>query len=812
MKHFVKPAESYKRQYDLIGTYIDDTSTYLHLMTHKPLDVCRAYVIKSIGEGGQRELAIPDAMVLIRNKHGDRERHVVRFDRLLADIFAKREILSPSMTAYVHPDNKVSLLAQYIQGNLLKRKTAKHEMFVADQKGDKVLAAIKNATQTTMKIKNNSLSGAQCSPFTVLWNKTAHSTLTSTCRTATSYGNANNEKFLVGNRHYWSPDIVKGNIISIINHTDYPAIASAMERHNLTHPTVEQTMACIERSTTAYWRHERHMEKIRRLVSALTPIQRSAFVFTSDLYHLAQVNPEFVRTFFTEMSIRPTEGFALSEADHWVGRLDDNLTAFVSMLCARQLRGASIQDALIRHLMDGFAFPTEVLDDPSGYFDTHFDGPLEALMGQLRQRKPEQHLKLKKDVRDWWVLRQRMLTNPSHPDVKSWLKKNDDLLPTMEGNEALDYGIVGATIAKIINCLDNYQDLIAAFWVTDNLPSSVYYLPSIMRRSAITSDTDSTIFTVQYWTEWYMGQLDFSETSIAVANTAVYLAGQLIRHVLSTFSANMGVAAKELNRLSMKNEYYFPVFVVTPRAKHYFAYVSAQEGNVFKKMKMEIKGVGLRNSNVAVQLTKASHALMRNLMDTLMAGRKISLTQVLRYVAKKEESIRQSILKGESTYLKTMTIKTRESYKATAKTSNYDHYVMWTEVFAQKYGHAPAPPYRAIKMPMSTDTPVKMRAFMERMEDTTIRMAMDAYMQKLGKKGFKQILVPEVVMDTQGIPVELVADANIRGTISQVMEGFYIILECLGYYIRNDHNTRLVSDEAWLLADDWTHGELDMKE
>ena len=63
---------------------------------------------------------------------------------------------------------------------------------------------------------------------------------------------------------------------------------------------------------------------------------------------------------------------------------------------------------------------------------------------------------------------------------------------------------------------------------------------------------------------------------------------------MATISGNLGIDQSEITRMQMKNEYYFPVFALTSRAKHYFAYMAAQEGIVFEIMKSEIKGVALR--------------------------------------------------------------------------------------------------------------------------------------------------------------------------------------------------------------------------
>lgn len=67
---------------------------------------------------------------------------------------------------------------------------------------DKVLEKIKDAEQNAKKIAINSLSGMHGFTGNILYVKSGHSSLTSMCRSATGYGNANNEKLLAGSRHY----------------------------------------------------------------------------------------------------------------------------------------------------------------------------------------------------------------------------------------------------------------------------------------------------------------------------------------------------------------------------------------------------------------------------------------------------------------------------------------------------------------------------------------------------------------------------------------------------------------------------------
>lgn len=734
MHHFVNPPVSYKRNVNLQKTYLEDAARYLVTMRGISYEKALAYVSSQVAPEGPLAMRDPATMVLVRGPNGDREQRTMRFSQFLQSVYEDQQSLSPSMTAYIHPDKKKSLLAVYIDANLDRRKKAKHEMFVAKMAGDEAAANIGNSKQTTFKIKNNSLSGAHSSPYTILWNKSSHSTLTSTCRVATSYGNTNNEKFLYGNRHYWCPDIARNNIISIINHTDLARMEQVMAKFELVAPTVGEVMDLLHRCCNEYWRDQKEMNSLLELVTKLTDTERAAFAYTSDIYHLGISNPKFVREFLRRLSHHPAEPLPADEAKAWIKKMDGNLEAFVFMLCSKELGGGTMKDA--------------------------------------------------------WGNKTNITLEEARPD---------------------DYGRVGAAAKSVIETLDHYEEFIRCFWVSDNLPASIFHAPGILRRSAVTSDTDSTIFTVQYWTEWYRGKLDFSKESEDIASTMVYLAGQLIRHILATTSGAMGVASQYVNKLSMKNEYYFPVFSLTSRAKHYYAYRAAQEGNVLKELELEIKGVALRNSNVPPEITNKAHGLIRYVMNSVMAGRKLNAAQILRFVAKVEDGIRQGVKDGSYALLSKMQIKGEDAYK-NPESSNFIHYDFWESVFAETYGHAPPPPYVAIKVPVELGRKQDVEKWLKEMENQGIAERIRTWMEKYGKDKMAVMYLPEQVLAVTGIPKEIITAVNIRPLIIQTVEAFYLILESLGIFMKNNDQTRLVSDEAWLLADDWPLPELELED
>lgn len=722
MHHFIRKPDEYKRSLNPFEGYQRQAATYLARRKGIPLAEAAQFVEKELSLGGEY-CKDPEVSLLVRQKNGDRRHEIWSYSAFLEDVRQRNRIFAPTMTVYEDPDVCKSMLGEYLADNLNRRKRAKHAMFEAEMAQNMVLYAIKNSEQNTLKIKNNAMSGAHSSPYTILFNKSSHSTLTSTCRTATSLANANNEKLLCGNRHYYSETVVRNNIFSIATLTDLAAVHSCMLTYGLRAPTVDEVMAIIRRSTKMYWHCDQAFARLRRDVECLSDEERAAFAYVGDFYHTAELNPEFAKNFIRELSTKDSREFGSpEECKRIVKGLDSNTVAFVSILCAEELAGRQLKDV------------------PA-------DSP--------------------------------------------------------------EYAIVAATAAAAVASLDKHELFIRTFWVSDNMPSSVFYMPTIIRRGAITSDTDSTIFTVQHWPRWYHGELKFDAAAIAVANVMVYFSAETIRHLLAMYSANLGANVKEIHRLSMKNEFYFPVFSLTSRAKHYFAYVAAQEGNVFKKMKMEIKGVALRSSNAPPAINQQAHALMRYMMDEVMAGRKISLTRILRAVAKIEDKMVKDILAGGFELLPSMTIKSKDSY-VNPESSNYLHYEMWEAVFAPKYGHAPQPPYVGIKVNLMTDNTLRTRQWLLTLEDRGVAERMEAYLAARNKKDVAVMYLPQEVLAMHGLPPEVVQAANFRNLIANTMTPFYLVLESIGYYVRNKHNTRLVSDEQWLLSDDSGIEELDL--
>lgn len=713
---FVLPKEEYKRDLNVLKHCVDQYVEYIHIQTGEPKEKIKEYVQNSLRSGGEFEFKDPVIQFNERKENGDKHREVGTLMAYLNDSIAKASLIAPTLTTYTNPKIKRSILVNYIDGNVKARSVAKKAMFKAESVGDTATYIIKKIEQTNRKLSNNAISGAHVTPSTPLFNRSAHSTLTSNCRSTSGYGNANNEKLLSGNRHYWSYDITINNITSIVSNSKYDEIEQVMTKYGLVYPTAQELMECVEYSARLYWRDEAKFDKIRIYAEKLTPIQRAAFLYTGDLYQVKRLNDGFMRTFIRRLSERATVP-------------DENPPATMSSL------------------------PEDICHLSSQLCETFMKG-MNAIDPQFLKPKD-------KDKTVWGT--------PNH-------------------------GILAATAKNVNKTINDYADFIRAFLVTDNVPASVAYFPDSIRRAALTSDTDSTIFTVQDWVLWYFDYMDMTEKGNAVAAAVVFLAAQSIIHVLARMSANFGIETDRIHQVAMKNEYKFDVFVPTQVAKHYYAYIGCQEGLLKKEHENEIKGVHLKNSNTPAKINEKTKNLMVNIMKTVKNGEKLSRDEILKYVGDIEREIYASIRKGDRDFLRLGQIKAAESYTKSAEESPYVHYTMWQEVFAEKYGDAPPPPFTVVKISTTLDSKSKTKAWLDSWQDRELAKKMGDWMERNGKQYITTFQLPDQVLQMSGIPEEIFGAMDVRKLVFDCTRTAYIILETLGIYMADDKITQMVSD------------------
>lgn len=705
--HFLREDTSYVRDLDVVSGYYHDAAKYLQLNTKRPFEECLAYVRKTTQPGAAQGMRDPKSLVLKKDKNGDRYPDATSFMGFLQKVKQDDLLLSPSMAAYVRENVDVSRHSQYIEEGVKDRKVVKKAMNEANARGDFETAMIKNGEQQNLKINNNSYSGATVSLATILYYRSTHSSLTSTCRTATSYANATNEKFLAGNRHYYTPEITKSNIVSLINLSDVAAIDECCQTFGLVYPDVDQFMQCVQYSTDPYWGGLGHLATIRKMAENMTPAERATVVYAADMYHLHLFNKEVVEKFLLQLST-PCHDPKYHLSDEVYDGLDGDVKLLADFLCFDIVK-ARTRDELV-----------------------------------------------KEDPQVWETVK--------------------------------------ATAHHCLATVKEYKQLVKALWLGDIVPSSIHAFPSAYRRTAVISDTDSTMFTLQYWIEQIYGYISFSTQAKRVVFGIVFLVSELMLHVLAIQSANMGVSLSKIRLLAMKNEFYFAVLSMTTRSKHYYASQDAQEGVMFAKAKLEVKGVGLRDSKVPKKINDRAKEMMTEIIDTIKAEQPLSIRDILTEIADIERDIIKSVESGSFEYMTTGQIKAADSYKQGESAPAYQQYLMWKQVFEPTLGKTQEPPYSVVKVSLKAGNRTEIKEWCDRMDNPALADRLQVWMEQVKRSDLSTLQLPFPVVETSGIPKEIIAGIDIRKMVFNTMGTFYLMLESLGVFMQDKRITRLVSD------------------
>jgi hypothetical protein len=704
---FLKDPDEYIRDLNIVDNAVELSALYLHQITGKLFEDCKAFVEQEISYG-KNKLSIRKLKLLKRNEFGDRKKVLMPINTFLKGVEQTKSILTPNGVVYDSSDVNLSCTAKYIENNLTLRNKVKKEGLLAYQQGDMKTFSLCNNLEYIIKVYNNSMSGAHASPHNPLYNKTAHSSLSSNCRIMVSYSNASTERFITGNRHYWSVDVVIENILSVIANTDYEALSLVVNKYNIYIPSCDEIVEMITRSTGFYWSSyiPSHDIKIKELVLTLNELQRVAFLYTGDFYHLAQYNEILIKDFITKAVSRPTVDSLVENPEEIIKLASPGIIPLVGILCSDFLAGITVNE-----------------------------------------------LKLKS------------------PD---------------------NYIIYINTILQVESVIYDYRDLITVFFLTNTVPPSIYNFLTSIRRSVVGSDTDSTMFTVQDFIIWYFGKLTFGFEADKVANFICYLNTQVVSHLLATAAKQMGVSNKNLFRLEMKNEFGFPVYMRANRSKHYATLLSSREGNVYKKPKIEIKGVALKDSKVPREIMRGLEKELNDILLTIMEGKGLDIYPVMQRIANIEHTINKSLEEGKIDYLTTNNINSIKAYKL-PMSSKYMHYDLWINVFQDKYGSIGTPPYRGVKLSTTLNNKRIFKQWLTELGNETANGLVN-WMNNNNKKELGVLILPYELFET-GLPIEFTFIIDKRKIITELMAGYYILLEMCGFYIKNKKGGQLLSDD-----------------
>lgn len=337
-----------------------------------------------------------------------------------------------------------------------------------------------------------------------------------------------------------------------------------------------------------------------------------------------------------------------------------------------------------------------------------------------------------------------------------------------------------------------YHDFMNIFFHSPIPPSGLFDVTSAVRDCVLTSDTDSSIYTVDEMIESYTHDRD---KGVKLNAVLTYFIRMISVDQHQQLSANLNVSKKNLRMLGMKNEYYFGAYVTTLMSKHYYASQLMVEGVMNAEPEMEIKGVHLKSSKIAAPIKDFAQKLMKDTINAIETKTKLDAPTTLKEIGDLERMIVDDIHAGDWKWLSRQGVKGAASYSK-PMASVYFYHELWEQVFSSKYGPAPELPYVGIKMSVDLGSKTKVKEFIERIEDKELASRLFNFMESTGRADLGNLVIPmERLQFMKDIPIEVKQAIDYRTIIKQNLKCVYEVLNSTGLYFMNDSITRLVSDE-----------------
>lgn len=243
--------------------------------------------------------------VFKKDKFGDRHPMVMSTREFFNTVSENGWHLSPSLVGYTHTDVEQSVNAAGTEMFIDFRRLYKGKKQQASDIGDKEAKNAFHEIQNALKIFNNAQSGGMSSSGTPLYNKSGHTTLTSTCRALTSTANLINERLITGNRLLLSYKKSMEGFLAQLQYTDQELVQEVINEYGMNYATVDQVMEMVTKCANYYWNNPTKLGAMRLFMEGLTPLELTVLLCTLDLRGLYVTNPELMKRFFNDWCAVP---------------------------------------------------------------------------------------------------------------------------------------------------------------------------------------------------------------------------------------------------------------------------------------------------------------------------------------------------------------------------------------------------------------------------------------------------------------------------------------------------------------------------
>lgn len=342
------------------------------------------------------------------------------------------------------------------------------------------------------------------------------------------------------------------------------------------------------------------------------------------------------------------------------------------------------------------------------------------------------------------------------------------------------------------------------------------HVSEMMREVVLLCDTDSTFLHVYRWLEYVCdvtGQ-DVNTISndrrVSTISIISYFVTNFINEVFEIFCRNSNVPASEFHRINMKGEFHIRRIVLTKNKKSYASNILSKEGNVYDEPKFDLKGIPIKK----ISTPRAARIFFSNLLEEeILNSPTINIKEIYEMYHGYTKEIDNSVLDGDTTYLKVGVLKTLSAYKKPYTLQSVRSTLVWNALYGDKNYIPSFSNFKILELDQTIIPPIVIPSGQKDEDNKHILVDNDDFfpfiidamgedfadkLERLYEEhpGLKQygLGILAIPTNVDAIPTEFLKLVDVGSITNSVMKKGNILLESLGFVLVTNNNRAVVSN------------------
>lgn len=213
----------------------------------------------------------------------------------------------------------------------------------------------------------------------------------------------------------------------------------------------------------------------------------------------------------------------------------------------------------------------------------------------------------------------------------------------------------------------------------------IHRLKHFKRRTVCLVDSDSTQLTVDEWVNFFTDMIldgdygrDYENNKFIMVNILSYILASVAADSLEAYGACSNIPKEYRKYLNIKNEFYMEKFLIGRAKKRYLSAIRLREGNLMSPYKPDVKGFDFSKSGTSDEAeTRFNYIVKKYILDPPVPD----IASILGELRKFENDIKNSLLRGELTFLPIVNCKEIEAYKNPYSQQSVRGSIAWNTLY-----------------------------------------------------------------------------------------------------------------------------------